>query len=68
MTDANGNTAEPQYTPPSTLKELKREATRTKRRDGITHTQALDVVARMMGYNGYAQARKELEKQEGQDE
>ncbi len=67
MTEANGNIAEKQYTPPSTLKGLKREAVRVKRRDGITHTQALNVVAQMMGYGGYAHARKELEKKE-QDE
>lgn len=68
MEEINGNVAEQEFTPPSTLKGLKSRAKQVKRRDGITHTQALDVVARMMGYTGYAEARKALDQPEDEDE
>lgn len=48
------------YGLPRTLDGLKRTAKRVKRDEDVTHTQALDIVARRMGYENYTHARKTL--------
>lgn len=66
--EVDGNVAEQEFIPPQTLKGLKRLAVKIKRRDGITHTQALEVAAQKMGYTSYIQARKALDQPEDEDE
>lgn len=55
-----GNELDQEWTPPHTLKGLKRLATKIKRERGITHTQALEVSAQRMGYPCYKTALIDL--------
>ena len=51
-----GNELPSEFGPPSTIKGLKRRAIKIKRERGIRHTEALEVVARSMGYTSYKSA------------
>ncbi|WP_177331248.1 hypothetical protein [Pseudomonas sp. NBRC 111125] len=55
-----GNELDQEWTPPQTLKGLKRLATRIKRERGITHSQALELSAQRMGYPCYKTALIDL--------
>lgn len=44
----------------STLEGLKRRAKRLKKETGITHTEALEHMARKGGYDNFTHARREL--------
>lgn len=55
-----GNELDREWTPPQTLKGLKRLATKIKRERGITHTQALELSAQRMGYPCYKTALIDL--------
>lgn len=56
-----GNELDQEWTPPHTLKGLKRLATKIKRERGIIHSQALELSAQRMGYPCYKTARIDLE-------
>ncbi|BBV94883.1 MULTISPECIES: hypothetical protein [Pseudomonas] len=56
-----GNELDREWTPPQTLKGLKRLATKIKRERGIIHAQALELSAQRMGYPCYKTARIDLE-------
>lgn len=44
------------YTPPSTLKGIKRLAKAIKKEQGVTHTTALTMAANKAGYQNYSAA------------
>ncbi len=45
---------------PTTLAALKRLTKQIAKRDGVTHTQALELAAKQAGYENFAHARKFL--------
>lgn len=45
---------------PTTIAGLKRQAKKLKKEAGCTHSQALDQIARQMGYAHYNQALRHL--------
>ena len=45
---------------PKTIKGLKRQATKLKKARGIRQTEALDIVAKSMGYGSYRSALNAL--------
>lgn len=53
---------------PTTLAGLKKRARKLKKEDGITHTKALEQVAREMGYDNYKLAHKALTTKEINDD
>ncbi|WP_063541511.1 hypothetical protein [Pseudomonas putida] len=55
-----GNELNQEWTPPHTLKGLKRLATKIKRERGIIHAQALELSAQRMGYPCYKTALIDL--------
>ena len=46
---------------PTTVEGLKRQATRLKKETDCRHAKALEIVARLHGWNTYAAAKRELE-------
>lgn len=48
-------------TKPRTLKGLKSQATKLKKETGCKHAKALEMVARLHGWNTYYAAKRELE-------
>lgn len=46
--------------PPTTIKGLKSQAKKLKRETGCTHTAALELVARSIGFGSYREAKNAL--------
>lgn len=47
---------------PTTLEGIKGLAKQIKKRDGVTHTQALELAAKQAGYENFTHARKAFDK------
>lgn len=56
MHSESRNELTPEVTAPQTLKGLKRQATKIKKAHGIRHLEALEIVAKSMGYDSYQAA------------
>lgn len=60
MHGESGNELPLEATTPQTIRGLKRQATKLKKARGIRQTEALDIVAKSMGYDSYRSALNAL--------